>query len=51
MDGLNPSISIEYMIVGYIVVFSVMAVYLVSLFLRFRSLCKDMEMLAELENK
>ena len=51
MDGLNPAISIEYMIAGYVLVFIVIAVYVVSLFLRFRKLCGDMEMLAEFENK
>jgi len=43
--------SISYMIAGYIVFAVVMAVYLVSLVLRFRSRHKDLDNLQELEKK
>ena len=46
----TPDTSI-YMIAGYAVIFSVMLIYLVSLYLRQRNLRQDLEMLDELEEK
>jgi hypothetical protein len=40
-----------YMIAGYVVIFSVMLIYLISLVIRNRNLKKDYEMLEELEEK
>ncbi len=39
-----------YMIAGYIVIFGVMLIYLVSLIVRQRSLRKDLELLEDLES-
>jgi hypothetical protein len=39
------------MILGYTVIFGVMALYLVSLVVRHRNLERDLEMLEELEQK
>ncbi|MEA3350597.1 MAG: hypothetical protein U9Q82_08260 [Chloroflexota bacterium] len=40
----------DYMIAGYGVLFGVMSIYLVSLFMRFRSLKRNIEMLEELDS-
>lgn len=40
-----------YMYLGYGVIFGVMLIYLGSLFVRFQSLKKDMEMLEQLDSK
>jgi hypothetical protein len=47
----GPIETTNYMIAGYTVIFGVMAIYLVSLFLRRRNLQRDLELLEELENK
>ena len=41
----------NYMIAGYAVIFGVMLVYLVSLFMRWRNLKQNAQMLEELEKK
>jgi hypothetical protein len=41
----------NYMILGYVVFFSVMIIYLISLAVRSRSLHQDLELLQELEKK
>ena len=43
--------TVKYMIAGYSVIFGVMAVYLVSLFLRWRSLLQDLQTLEEMQEK
>ena len=48
---LDTEISIKYMFTGYVVIFTIMVVYLISLFLRFRHLRKEMQMLEELQEK
>ena len=40
-----------YMLAGYIVIFGVMAIYLISLVIRRRNLTQDLETLEELEEK
>ena len=47
----GPIETTNYMIFGYAVIFGVMALYLISFFLRHRNLQRDLEMLEELENK
>jgi len=51
MNGLNPVVSIEHMIAGYTVIFSVIAIYLISLFLRWRNLQRDLQTLEEMQGK
>ena len=41
----------NYMILGYAVIFTVMAIYLISLGLRQRSLKQDLDTLKEIEEK
>lgn len=41
----------NYMIAGYAVIFGVMLVYLISLFVRWRNLKQDVQLLQELEDK
>jgi len=41
----------NYMIAGYAVIFGVMLVYLVSLFVRWRNLKQDVQLLQELEDQ
>jgi len=43
--------TVSYMIMGYAVIFGVMAIYLVSLLVRFRNLRQDEKTLDELEKK
>ena len=40
----------NFMIAGYIVIFSVMLIYIISLFLRRRKLEQDLHLLEELED-
>ncbi len=40
-----------YMIAGYIVIFGIMLIYLVSLIVRYRNLRQDLDTLEELEKK
>lgn len=47
----GPADTFNYMIAGYIVIFGVLLVYLVSLVIRWRNLRQDEEMLGELEIK
>jgi len=46
----GPPNTDAYMVAGYIVIFGVMLIYLVSLVIRQRSLSKDLELLEDLEN-
>ena len=46
-----PAETTSYMIAGYVVIFGVMLVYLVSLVMRIRSLKQDLEILEELQQK
>jgi nitrate reductase gamma subunit len=48
---LVPPETTNYMIAGYIVIFGVMTIYVVSLFLRRRMLKQDIKILQELEDK
>jgi hypothetical protein len=48
---LDYTVSITYMIAGYSVIFGVMAIYLISLFLRWRNLRRDLQMLEEMQEK
>lgn len=45
----GPAQTSNYMIAGYAVIFSVMAIYLVSLAIRRRNLRRDMDVLKEIE--
>ena len=47
----GPINTVNYMIFGYTVIFGVMAIYLVSMFLRRRNLQRDLELLEEIEKK
>ncbi len=46
-DG--PANSTNYMIAGYVVIFGVMLIYLISLLIRGRNLQKDLEVLEEIQ--
>lgn len=46
-----PAQTLNYMIAGYIVIFGVMLLYLVSLVVRRRNLSQDLEILEDLEKK
>jgi len=46
-----PADTLTYMIGGYAVIFSIMAIYLVSLIVRWKNLRKDEELLKDLEKK
>jgi CcmD family protein len=45
------AVSIKYMLAGYTAIFIVLIAYLVSLFLRWRKLKRDLQDLEELNNK
>jgi hypothetical protein len=47
----GPIETTNYMIMGYTVIFGVMALYLVSLVVRRRNLLRDLELLEELEKQ
>ena len=46
-DG--PANTTNYMIAGYVVIFGVMLIYLISLLIRGRNLQKDLEVLEEIQ--
>ncbi|HWQ03825.1 MAG TPA: hypothetical protein VN452_00560 [Longilinea sp.] len=46
-----PADTLTYMIAGYSVIFGIMAIYLVSLIVRWNNLRKDEELLKDLEKK
>jgi hypothetical protein len=48
---LNEVISKNYMIAGYAAMLSVLAVYLVSLFIRWRNLKRDLKTLKDFQKK
>jgi hypothetical protein len=45
---LNEAISKNYMLAGYAVIITVLALYLVSLFIRWRNLKRDFQSLKEI---
>ncbi len=46
-----PPETTNYMIAGYIVIFCVMAIYIISLYLRHRKYAQEIKFLQELEDK
>ena len=46
-----PAETTRYMVAGYSVIFSVMFLYILSIFIRRRNLKRDMEILNEMEQK
>jgi hypothetical protein len=46
-----PAETTHYMIVGYAVIFSIMLIYILSIFIRRRNLKRNMEMLEEMQSK
>ncbi len=49
MDTQGPAQTLNYMIAGYAVFFSVLVIYLVSLVIRWRNLRQDEDMLEQVE--
>ncbi len=47
----EPAQTLGYMVAGYIVIFGVMGLYLLSLFLRHRNVQRDLETLEEPEEE
>ena len=47
----GPAQTTSYMVAGYVVIFGVMLIYLVSLVVRNRNLHQDLEVLEDLEKK
>ncbi len=47
----GPADTVSYMIAGYVVIFGVILIYLLSLYIRQRNLQRDLEVLEELEEK
>ena len=47
----GPAQTTNYMIAGYTVIFGVILFYVLSLYLRYRNLKRDLDTLQELENK
>lgn len=51
MDPQGPAQTLNYMIGGYAVFFTVLAAYLISLFIRLRNLRQESQMLQEIEKE
>ncbi len=47
----GPADTLNYMVAGYAVIFSVLVVYLASLVIRWRNLRQDKEMLEQMEKE
>jgi hypothetical protein len=48
---IEYAISIKYMLAGYAVILSVLALYIVSLFTRWRNLKRDLQTFNEIQKK
>jgi len=48
---IEYAISIKYMLAGYTVILTVLALYIVSLFIRWRNLKRDLQTLKEIQKK
>ncbi|MGA2504467.1 MAG: hypothetical protein ABSG01_10295 [Anaerolineales bacterium] len=48
---LNEVVSKNYMIAGYAAILSVLALYLISLIIRWRNLKRDLQTIKEFQNK
>jgi hypothetical protein len=48
---IEYAISIKYMLAGYAVILTVLALYIVSLFIRWRNLKRDLQTLKEIHKK
>ena len=48
---IEYAISIKYMLAGYAVILTVLALYIVSLFIRWRNLERDLQTLKEIQKK
>ena len=46
-----PAETTRYMIAGYSVIFSVISLYIVSIFIRRRNIMRDLDILTEMETK
>ncbi len=47
----GPADTLDFMIAGYVVIFGVMLVYLISLYVRSRNLKQDLEILRDLDER
>ena len=47
----GPAQTTNYMLAGYAVIFGIMGIYLLSLWIRSRSLKQDLALLAEIQDK
>jgi hypothetical protein len=47
----GPAQTTDYMLAGYTVIFGIMGIYLISLWIRSRSLKQDLALLEEIEDK
>jgi hypothetical protein len=45
----EPAQTLNYLVMGYVVIFGAMGIYLISLFIRQRNLKQDLQTLEELE--
>jgi hypothetical protein len=48
---LDTVISMKYMLAGYTIILSVLAIYLISLIVRWKNLHRDLKTLNEIEKK
>jgi len=48
---IEYAISLKYMLAGYAVILTVLVLYIVSLFIRWRNLKRDLQMLKEIQKK
>jgi len=48
---LEYAVSIKYMLAGYAVIFTVLALYLISLFIRWHNIKRDYQTLKEIREK
>ncbi len=48
---IEYAISLKYMLAGYAVILTVLVLYIVSLFIRWRNLKRDLQMLKETQKK
>ena len=48
---LNETISKTYLIAGYVVILTILGLYIISLFVRWHNLKRDLQTLKEIRNK
>jgi CcmD family protein len=48
---IDPIVSMKYMLAGYTVIFSILAAYVASLFVRWKNLKRDLQVMKDIQEQ